>query len=85
MRRRKQLCAPYLRLWCSCFGLRGALPVAMALSLPRAVDGAAVPERELILVTTYVVVVFSVLVQGLTIGPLARRLAAASKRFQANN
>jgi CPA1 family monovalent cation:H+ antiporter len=60
-------------------GLRGALPVAMALSLPREVVGGAVPERELILVATYVVVVFSVLVQGLTIGPLARRWVAASK------
>jgi CPA1 family monovalent cation:H+ antiporter len=60
-------------------GLRGALPVAMALSLPREIDGAAVPERELILVTTYLVVVFSVLVQGLTIGPLARRWVADSK------
>jgi CPA1 family monovalent cation:H+ antiporter len=49
-------------------GLRGAISVAMALSLPR-----EVPERELILVMTYVVVVFSVLVQGLTVGPLARR------------
>ena len=63
-------------------GLRGALPVAMALSLPRETDGVAVPERELILVTTYLVVVFSVLVQGLTIGPLARRWVAGSKRFQ---
>jgi CPA1 family monovalent cation:H+ antiporter len=42
----------------------------MALSLSRE---AAVPGRELILVVTYVVVVFSVLVQGLTLGPVARR------------
>jgi CPA1 family monovalent cation:H+ antiporter len=32
-----------------------------------------VPERDIILGMTYVVVVFSVFVQGLTIGPLARR------------
>jgi CPA1 family monovalent cation:H+ antiporter len=62
-------------------GLRGALPVAMALSLPREVAGGAVSERELILVANYVVVVFSVLVQGLTIGPLARRWVAASKNY----
>jgi CPA1 family monovalent cation:H+ antiporter len=61
-------------------GLRGALPVAMALSLPREVDRVAVPERDLILVTTYIVVVFSVLVQGLTIGPLARRWLADPKK-----
>ena len=61
-------------------GLRGALSVAMALSLPRGVAGEAVPERDLILVVTYVVVVFSVLVQGLTIGPLTRRWLAGAAR-----
>jgi CPA1 family monovalent cation:H+ antiporter len=49
-------------------GLRGAISVALALSLPR-----EAPEREAILEMTYVVVVFSILVQGLTMGPLARR------------
>jgi CPA1 family monovalent cation:H+ antiporter len=43
----------------------------MALSLPR-----AMPERDLILAMTYVVVAFSILVQGLTVGPLARRWLA---------
>jgi CPA1 family monovalent cation:H+ antiporter len=57
-------------------GLRGALSVAMALSLPREVAGEAVPERDVTLAVTYVVVVFSILVQGLTIGPLARRWLA---------
>jgi CPA1 family monovalent cation:H+ antiporter len=53
-------------------GLRGGISVALALSLPREeVGGVAV--REVILVMTYVVVVFSILVQGLTIGPLLRR------------
>jgi CPA1 family monovalent cation:H+ antiporter len=41
-------------------GLRGGLSVAMVLSLP------AFPERELLLASTYAVVVFSILVQGLT-------------------
>jgi CPA1 family monovalent cation:H+ antiporter len=45
----------------------------MALSLPREVAGEAVSERDVILVVTYVVVVFSILVQGLTVGPLTRR------------
>jgi len=57
-------------------GLRGALSVAMALALPREVAGAPVLERDVILVLTYVVVVFSILVQGLTVGPLARRWLA---------
>ncbi|CAI2719643.1 cation:proton antiporter [Nitrospina watsonii] len=47
-------------------GLRGGISVALALSLP------ASPERDVILMMTYVVVVFSVLVQGLTIGKLVR-------------
>ncbi len=42
-------------------GLRGGISIALALSLPPG------PERELILAATYVIVVFSVLVQGLTI------------------
>ena len=43
-------------------GLRGGISVALALSLP------AGQERDLFLVMTYVVVVFSILVQGLTLG-----------------
>ena len=49
-------------------GIRGGISVALALSLP------AGPERDTILTLTYSVVVFSILVQGLTIGALARRL-----------
>ncbi len=48
-------------------GLRGGISVALALSLP------ASAEREAIVVMTYVIVVFSILVQGLTIGSLVRR------------
>ena len=49
-------------------GLRGGLAVALALALP------AGPHRDTILVITYAVVAFAVLVQGLTLGPLLRRL-----------
>jgi len=49
-------------------GLRGGISVAMALSLP------ASSHREMIVVITYVVVVFSIFVQGLTIGPVIRRV-----------
>jgi CPA1 family monovalent cation:H+ antiporter len=48
-------------------GLRGGISVALALSLP------ASAEREMILMMTYVVVVFSILIQGLTIGKLVQR------------
>ncbi len=47
-------------------GLRGGISVALALALG--------PAREVILPITYGVVIFSILVQGLTIGPLARRV-----------
>jgi CPA1 family monovalent cation:H+ antiporter len=49
-------------------GLRGALSIALAFLLPQG------PERELILTTTYIVVIFSILVQGLTFGPLLRKI-----------
>lgn len=55
-------------------GLRGGLAVALALSLPRSMGA----ERSLLLVATYVVVVFSILVQGLTIQPLLGRLGLRS-------
>jgi len=47
-------------------GLRGAISVAMALSLP------ASSSRSLVLTLTYSVVVFSILVQGLTVGRVIR-------------
>ncbi len=51
-------------------GLRGGISVALALSLPRG------DYRNIIVSTTYIIVVFSILVQGLTIGKLARKLTA---------
>ena len=56
-------------------GLRGGLAVALALSVPH---GQGL-ERNTMLVATYVVVVFSILVQGLTISPLLRRLRLTSE------
>ena len=53
-------------------GLRGGISVALALSLPDELDTSEVPTREIILAITYVVVVVSILVQGLTIGTLSR-------------
>jgi len=47
-------------------GLRGGISVALALSLP------AGEARNIILPITYVVVVFSILVQGLTVGRLIK-------------
>jgi CPA1 family monovalent cation:H+ antiporter len=52
-------------------GLRGGLSVAMALSLPQSM------HRDELVLITYIIVVFSIIVQGLTIGKLAGRLKGA--------
>ena len=50
-------------------GLRGGLSVALALSLPIEM------HRDLFVPITYMIVVFSILVQGLTIGSYYKRLS----------
>jgi CPA1 family monovalent cation:H+ antiporter len=52
-------------------GIRGGISVALALSLPPSA------ERDLLVTTTYVIVAFSIIVQGLSLGPLVRRLYRA--------
>jgi Na+:H+ antiporter len=47
-------------------GIRGGVSIALALSLP---DDS---PRDILLVLTYIVVVFSILVQGLTLGPAVK-------------
>ncbi len=47
-------------------GLRGGISIALALSLPLG------PEREVILAITYLVVAFSILVQGLTVSQVVK-------------
>ena len=54
-------------------GLRGALALALALSLP-----STFPYREQILDLTFGVVIFSIVVQGLTIKPLLQLLKLTS-------
>jgi CPA1 family monovalent cation:H+ antiporter len=53
-------------------GLRGGISVALALSLPPG------QTRNLLVSVTYVVVVFSIVVQGLTVGAVTRRLTGES-------
>ncbi|MFE8071812.1 sodium:proton antiporter [Marinobacteraceae bacterium S3BR75-40.1] len=53
-------------------GLRGGISVALVLSLPTG------EERDLLVTVTYVIVLFSLLVQGLTVGRVARRLTRTS-------
>ena len=49
-------------------GLRGGISVALALSIPPS------PERHVILAITYAVVLFSILIQGLTLEKLVRSI-----------
>jgi len=50
-------------------GLRGGISVALALGLP-----AGGEARELLIAVTYVVVVFSIVAQGLSVGAVVRRV-----------
>ncbi|MDP4063507.1 Na(+)/H(+) antiporter NhaP [Rhodobacteraceae bacterium IMCC1933] len=50
-------------------GLKGGISVALALSLPES------KFKPLILTVTYIVVLFSIIVQGLTVAPMARRVS----------
>jgi CPA1 family monovalent cation:H+ antiporter len=56
-------------------GLRGAVGLALALAVP-----ATIPEKGAIVVFTFGVVAFSILVQGLTIPPMLRHWRLTSSR-----
>ena len=56
-------------------GMRGSVSLAAALALPLETDaGAPFPARELIILVAYVVILVTLVGQGLTLGPLIRRL-----------
>ncbi len=57
-------------------GLRGGISVALSLSLPHG------PERDALIAVTYTVMAFSILVQGLTVGPLIRKFVATNRRMK---
>ncbi len=64
--------APALVAWT---GMRGAVSLAAALALPLTVNGGGpFPERELIVFLTFCVILATLLVQGLTLPALIRRL-----------
>ncbi|MED4041179.1 sodium:proton antiporter [Niallia taxi] len=56
-------------------GLKGSLSIALALSLPRTFEG-----RDDILILTFSVVLFSLLIQGLTITPIINKLDIKDKK-----
>ena len=54
-------------------GLKGGISVALALSLPEN------EWKPIILTSTYAVVLFSIIIQGLTIAPLAKLVSKQNK------
>jgi len=61
-------------------GLRGGISVALALSLSGSLGAENRPLYEGIVVATYVVVIFSIGVQGATMAPLLRRYGMAAPK-----
>jgi Na+/H+ antiporter len=61
-------------------GMRGVVSVATALALPHVVDGGGpFPERERVVLAALLVVIVTLLVQGLTLAPLIRWLRVATE------
>eukprot|EP01001_Neometanema_parovale_P002202 NODE_1266_length_1805_cov_3.033888_g1201_i0.p1 GENE.NODE_1266_length_1805_cov_3.033888_g1201_i0~~NODE_1266_length_1805_cov_3.033888_g1201_i0.p1 ORF type:complete len:451 (-),score=7.02 NODE_1266_length_1805_cov_3.033888_g1201_i0:279-1631(-) len=69
-------------------GLRGGLALAMALSIPSGIwviQDKLIDVKEIILVMTYSVVVFSILIQGSTITPMIEKAKDEEKKMEENN
>lgn len=66
-------------------GLRGGLALAMALSIPSGIlviPDKMIDVKEIVLVMTYAVVVFSILIQGSTITPMINKAKQAEEEMQ---
>ena len=72
---RERRASPAERLVISWAGMRGSVSLAAALAVPLTVDGgAAFADRELIILLALVVILVTLVGQGLTLGPLIHRL-----------
>jgi len=59
-------------------GMRGVVALAAAISLPKLLDnGAPFPQRNMMIVLTFCVIFVTLVLQGLTLPPLIRRLGLA--------
>lgn len=68
--RRQRFLMPVLLGWT---GMRGVVSLAAALSIPLVMNGHALPQRHLILFITFVVILSTLLVQGLTLPYLIKK------------
>ncbi|WP_234543488.1 Na+/H+ antiporter [Streptomyces shenzhenensis] len=64
-------------------GMRGVVSLAIAFSIPVTVHGAPFPHRNLVLFLTFTTVIGTLVVQGLTLPPLIRRLRFPGRDPQA--
>ena len=66
-------------------GMRGAVSLAVALALPLSTDaGDTFPQRDLIIFLTFAVIFFTLVVQGLTLPALLRRLGVTRGEEEAD-
>ena len=66
----------FIESWC---GMRGIVSLAAALALPVSIQsGAPFPHRDLIIFLTFVVILVTLVGQGLTLAPLIQRLKLTS-------
>ncbi len=59
-------------------GMRGVVSLASALAIPLTLAGEAFPHRNLILFITFVVILFTLVLQGLSLKPIIRLLGISS-------
>jgi CPA1 family monovalent cation:H+ antiporter len=60
-------------------GIRGAVSLAAALSIPDEVGGSPFPERDLILFVTFIVIMATLIGQGSLLPPISRALGLADE------
>ncbi len=63
-------------------GLRGAISLAAALSVPASVSGHSFPGRDLVVFTTFCVIVATLVGQGTTLGWLLKRLGVVGSELE---
>jgi Na+/H+ antiporter len=64
-------------------GMRGGVSVAAALALPVMADGHTFPARDEVVFFAYAIVLITLVIPGLTLGPLIERLGVASEETRA--
>ncbi|WP_284653055.1 Na+/H+ antiporter [Flavobacterium terrisoli] len=72
---------PFILGWS---GMRGVVSLAAALSIPVYLNGAPFPQRNLILFITFVVILLTLVVQGLTLPYFIRKLEVTNPHHEAN-